>query len=118
MERSESLETMKSYHTYKAREPVLWRGDKLTRFSSVVSGVASLTKSMEDGRTQVVGLLLPSDFLGRPGRDTVAHDVTAATDITLCCFQKKPFEKLLSELKLFEGMGNKWQLNQRYALLV
>jgi CRP-like cAMP-binding protein len=37
--------------------------------ASVVSGMAGLTQQLEDGRTQMVGLLLPSDFLGRPGRD-------------------------------------------------
>jgi CRP/FNR family transcriptional regulator len=32
---------------------------------------------MEDGRRQMVGLLLPSDFLGRPGRAVAPYDVTA-----------------------------------------
>ena len=35
--------------------------------ASVVQGIASLSQTMEDGRTQMVGLLLPSDFIGRPG---------------------------------------------------
>lgn len=63
--------------------------------ASVVSGVASLTQTMEDGRTQMVGLLLPSDFLGRPGREVAAYDVTAVSDLTLCCFRRKPFEQML-----------------------
>jgi CRP/FNR family transcriptional regulator len=50
---------------------------------------------MEDGRRQMVGLLLPSDFLGRPGRTFAPYDVTATTDLTLCCFKKKPFEGLM-----------------------
>jgi len=62
-----------------------------------VSGVASLTQTMEDGRTQMVGLLLPSDFIGRPDRDLAAYDVVATTDIVMCCFRKKPFEKLIGE---------------------
>jgi CRP/FNR family transcriptional regulator len=51
---------------------------------------------MEDGRRQMVGLLLPSDFVGRPGRQTAAYDVTATTDLVMCCFRKKPFEELMS----------------------
>jgi len=43
----------------------------------------------------MVGLLLPSDFVGRPGRDGVVYDVQATTDVTLCCFQRKPFEELM-----------------------
>lgn len=62
---------------------------------SVVQGVASLTQAMEDGRTQMVGLLLPSDFVGRPGRESAAYDVVATTDLVMCCFRKKPFEDMM-----------------------
>lgn len=50
---------------------------------------------MEDGRRQMVGLLLPSDFVGRPGRDTAIYDVTATTDVMMCCFRKSPFEQMM-----------------------
>lgn len=89
------LEAMKSYKTIKAGEQILWRGDALEFVASVVEGVATLSKTMEDGRTQMMGLLLPSDFIGRPGRKAIGFDVVAATDVTLCCFQRKPFEQLI-----------------------
>lgn len=91
----EQLEQIKSYKTFAAGDPILWRGDDLTYVASVVEGVATLSKTMEDGRIQMVGLLMPSDFIGRPDRQTIDFDVVAATDLTLCCFQRKPFEKLL-----------------------
>lgn len=93
----ELLNEIKQYRSFEAGQSIALQGEKNDFVASVVVGVATLTSSLEDGRTQVVGLLLPSDFLGRPGRETVAHDVTATTDVTLCCFQKKPFEKLLAE---------------------
>lgn len=62
---------------------------------SVVSGIATLTQAMEDGRTQMVGLLLPSDFVGRPGRDAAAYNVVATTDMVMCCFRRRPFEQLM-----------------------
>ncbi|MBT8460514.1 MAG: Crp/Fnr family transcriptional regulator [Boseongicola sp.] len=89
------LDSVKFYKTYQAGQTIALRGDPLEVLSSVVTGTATLSQSMEDGRTQIVGLLLPSDFIGRPGRDTVAHDVTAVTEVTLCCFRRKPFEDLL-----------------------
>lgn len=92
------LEKIKSYVTFKAGEPIVWRGDDLTHFASVVAGIASLSRTLEDGRTQMVGLLLPSDFIGRPGREMVEFDVTAVTDVTLCQFQRRPFEKLVEEV--------------------
>ncbi|KIN60558.1 Transcriptional activator protein FnrL [Sulfitobacter noctilucae] len=89
------LEHMKSYKTFAAGETILWRGDELAFVGSVVQGVASLSKTLEDGRTQMVGLLLPSDFIGRPGRQQIEFDVTATTEVTLCCFERKPFEQLI-----------------------
>ncbi len=44
----------------------------------------------------MVGLLLPSDFVGRPGRDGAAYNVVATTDVVMCCFRKKPFEDLMA----------------------
>ncbi len=90
------MEQIKSYKTFAAGDPILWRGDDLTYVASVVRGVATLSKTMEDGRIQMVGLLMPSDFIGRPNRKTIEFDVVAATEVTLCCFQRVPFERLLA----------------------
>ena len=83
----EELERIKYYRTYEAGQPVVWSGDHMDFVASVVTGIATLTQTMEDGRTQMVGLLLPSDFVGRPGRDRAPYNVTATTDLLLCCFQ-------------------------------
>ncbi|MFN7001703.1 MAG: cyclic nucleotide-binding domain-containing protein, partial [Elioraea tepidiphila] len=74
----------------------IWAGDRMEFVGSVVTGIATLTQTMEDGRRQMVGLLLPSDFVGRPGRPVAAFDVTATTDLVMCCFRKKPFEDLMA----------------------
>lgn len=86
---------MKSYRSYAPGEVILWRGEALDFVASLVAGVASLSKTLEDGRTQMVGLLLPSDFIGRPGRARVDFDVTATTEVTLCRFERGPFEQLI-----------------------
>ncbi len=93
----ERLEEIKYYRSYEAGRPVVWAGDQMDFVASVVTGIATLSQTLEDGRTQMVGLLLPSDFLGRPGRAMAPYDVTANSDLTLCCFRRKPFEKLMSE---------------------
>jgi CRP/FNR family transcriptional regulator len=89
------LEQMKYYRSFQAGQTVIWSGDRMDFVASVISGIATLTQTMEDGRRQMVGLLLPSDFVGRPGRSTAAYDVTATTDLVMCCFRKKPFEDLI-----------------------
>jgi CRP/FNR family transcriptional regulator, anaerobic regulatory protein len=89
------LEQIKYYRSYQAGQTVIWSGDRMDFVASVVTGIATLTQTMEDGRRQMVGLLLPSDFVGRPGRGTAAYDVTATTDLVMCCFRKKPFEEMM-----------------------
>ena len=89
------LEGVKYYRSFQAGQPIIWAADRMDFVASVVTGVATLTQTMEDGRTQMVGLLLPSDFLGRPGRENATYTVTATTDVLLCCFRRKPFEAIM-----------------------
>ena len=91
------LEAMKYYRSFQAGQTVVWSGDRMDFVASVVTGIATLTRTMEDGRRQMVGLLLPSDFVGRPGRSVAAYNVTAVTDLVMCCFRKKPFEEMMAE---------------------
>ena len=92
----EELDAIKYYRSYEAGQPIVWSGDRMDFVASVVTGVASLSQAMEDGRTQMVGLLLPSDFLGRPGREAAPYDVVAVSNLTLCCFRRKPFETMMA----------------------
>ncbi len=91
------LDKTKYYRSYEAGQTIIWAGDMMEFVGSVVTGVASLSQTMEDGRRQMVGLLLPSDFVGRPGRSTATYDVVAVTDLVMCCFRKKPFEDMMAK---------------------
>jgi CRP/FNR family transcriptional regulator len=92
----ERLEQIKYYRNFEAGQTIMWAGDEMAFVASVVRGVATLSQTLQDGRTQMVGLLLPSDFMGRPGRKTSPYDVTAVSNVTLCCFRRRPFEQLLA----------------------
>lgn len=89
------LEGIKFYRNYEAGQTIVWAGDDMGFVASVVRGTATLSKTLDDGRRQMVGLLLPSDFVGRPGRSLAPFDVVAVNDLTLCCFRRKPFEALM-----------------------
>jgi CRP/FNR family transcriptional regulator, anaerobic regulatory protein len=78
-----------------AGEPILTHLDSSISFASIVSGVVKLTKSLQDGRTQIVGLQFASDFIGRPFQNEANYDAEAATDVQLCSFERAAFEKLL-----------------------
>ena len=93
----EQLDQIKYYRSFEAGRTLIWAGDRMDFVGSVVSGIAMLTQTLEDGRTQMVGLLLPSDFVGRPGRDQAAYNVVAVSDVVMCCFRKHPFEDMMEE---------------------
>jgi len=65
--------------------------------ATILSGVVKLSKSLPDGRQQIVGLLFPSDFLGRPFKATSPYAAEAATEVHLCCYSRSHFERLLAE---------------------
>ncbi|TDL79662.1 Crp/Fnr family transcriptional regulator [Palleronia sediminis] len=92
-----ALEAAKSYRSFAAGEPLAVSGEALTHFSSIVSGCASMSRTLEDGRRQTVGLLLPSDFIGRPGRATAAYDVVALSDTVVCRFERRTFDGLVRD---------------------
>lgn len=92
------LERIKFYRSFEPGQGIVWGGDRMDFVASVVTGVATLTQTLEDGRTQMVGLLLPSDFLGRPGRDRAAYNAVATTKVVLCCFRRRPFDDMMRRM--------------------
>ncbi|UPG74010.1 Crp/Fnr family transcriptional regulator [Roseomonas gilardii subsp. gilardii] len=63
--------------------------------ANLLSGVLKLSAATADGREQIVGLLYPADFVGRPFAESAEHSITALTDAELCVFPRKPFEETL-----------------------
>lgn len=98
----DELNRIKFYRSYQPGETIAWAGERMTSVGSVVEGVAMLSSTLADGRRQMVGLLLPSDFLGRPGRERSAYDVVAVTNITFCLFQRAEFERLVARTPQLE----------------
>lgn len=89
------LESIKTYVTIPKGGSIARAGEPLSHLSSVVFGCATVTKTLVDGRRQMVGLMLPSDFIGRPGRSKLTFDIDAASDVTLCRFERKAFENIV-----------------------
>ena len=65
--------------------------------ATVLSGVIKLSKTLSDGRQQIVALLFPGDFLGRPFRAEFPYTAESATEVQLCCFGRAYFEGFMQE---------------------
>ena len=91
------LDAIKFYRTYEPGQTIVAEGDRTAALGSLVYGVVALHKTLEDGRRQMVGLLFPSDFIGRPLRPIAHYDAVAVTEVRMCLFHRSQFEKILSE---------------------
>lgn len=69
--------------------------DRARSFAILVSGVVKLINVQPDGRSQIVGLQFPSDFIGRPFERGTGLIAEAATDVEVCCFSGAAFENLM-----------------------
>jgi CRP/FNR family transcriptional regulator len=100
-------------------------GEERPGVGTVLSGVAKLSRGLEDGRAQIVGLLFASDFLGQAsGAPRPApHTVEAATDLELCAFEAEPFAAVVQDhpellRKLLERTSNELDAARDWMLLL
>ena len=86
-------------HKHKAGEGQELVGDaeQIEVYSNVLAGVVKLTKTLSDGRQQIVGLQFAPDFLGRPFRTESAINAEAATEVSLCSFPKAAMDRMMKE---------------------
>lgn len=82
---------------YKSGDLILSGDDKVTFIAGVVSGIVKMSKIFSDGRQQIIGLLFPSDSLGRTFGAHNPYFAEAASDVELCCFEKSSFEGMLED---------------------
>jgi len=83
--------------TLAAGETLLWEGDEAITVGNVLSGMLKLSTVTGDGREQIVGVVYPSDFIGRPFGKESPHSVTALTDASLCVFGRTAFDRFARE---------------------
>lgn len=84
-------------HKAEAGRELMSDVGSVDRFSNVLSGVVKLTKTLSDGRQQIVGLQFAPDFLGRPFQAESTLTAEAATDVELCSFPRQALERMMKE---------------------
>ena len=77
--------------------------ERVESYSNVLSGVVKLTKTLPDGRQQIVGLQFAPDFLGRPFREESTIGASAATTVSLCSFPRSTVERMMREQPQLEN---------------
>ena len=88
---------MMRHRYFVAGDQIIHQDDVSELFAVVVSGTIKLTRTLPDGREQIVALLAEADCLGDLfGRES--HETAeCVTDVVLCCFPRDRFKALLAE---------------------
>lgn len=107
----------------RAGKQLLWEGDEAVLVGNVVEGVLKLSSHTADGKTQILGLAYPSDFLGRPYGVITPYGVEALTDAVVCVFRRQDFERFALahprlEHKLLERTLRELDRTRRWMLLL
>ncbi len=89
-------------HRAGSGQELVGDAESVDSYSNVLSGVVKLTKTLSDGRQQIVGLQFAPDFLGRPFRDESAINAEAATDVALCSFPRAALERMMKSSRDLE----------------
>ena len=80
-----------------AGESLVWEGEQSVLVANVIEGMLKLSTGTEDGREQIVGVVYPSDFVGRPFGAQTEHSITALTDAHVCVFGRADFDRFAAE---------------------
>ena len=76
----------------KRGQTMTWQGDESVIVGNVIDGVFKLSASTMDGREQTLGIMFPSDFIGRPFGPKSNHSIVALTDAKVCTFMRAAFD--------------------------
>ena len=88
----QALSAMGRRRTLGAGESLIWEGDDSMLVGNVIEGVLTLSTGTSGGREQIVGVVYPPDFIGRPFGGTSGHTVTALTEARVCVFSRGDFD--------------------------
>ncbi len=90
---------------FKDGEVLVDRGDVLIdegaehkRLYTVLDGVLIRSRTLDDGRRQIVNFMFPGDLVGLQGAfdEPSSHTIEALVDARLCRFRRKDFADLIS----------------------
>jgi len=100
-----------------AGESLIWEGEESLLVANVIEGVLKLSTGTEDGREQIVGVVYPADFIGRP------FGVTALTAAQVCVFSRRDFDRFAArhpalEHKLLERTLAELDRTRKWMLLL
>ena len=118
-----ALEALAEDVHFAERETITLQGDATDAVYTVTEGCIRLYKLLPDGRRQVVGFLLPGDFMGLALSDRYAFCADAVEPVAACRFGRGAFTALLDRKphllwRLHEAATHELSLAQDHMVLL
>ena len=118
-----SLEAIAQDAHYDEKKTILLEGDAADAVYNITQGTVRLYKLLPDGRRQIVGFLLPGDFMGLALSDRYPFSADAVEPVAACRFARGVFSSLVDEKphllrRLHEAATHELSLAQDHMLLL
>ncbi|MGQ7791552.1 Crp/Fnr family transcriptional regulator [Faunimonas sp. B44] len=117
------LNAMAQRRRYGAGDTIFHEEESLSFVANIITGVVKLSKTLADGRQQLVGVQFPGDFLGRVFRPRTGFRAEAATAVELCTFPRGSFERMVAsshelETRLFRDTLDELDAAREWMVLL
>jgi CRP/FNR family transcriptional regulator, anaerobic regulatory protein len=93
----DELEALARPTTFPARQQIVVQGAPVTSVYNITEGVVRLSRVLSDGRRQIIGFLLPGDFLGVTLADASTCTADALTRVQACQFDRVQFSRFMAQ---------------------
>lgn len=103
-EARQGLAAVARVRTIKAGEIVIDDGEDPKQIGYILDGNLAMTKALPDGRSHIIGLLVPTDMYGRVFDGASSYRVEALTDTKVFCIDRGPFEAILRKVPEIERL--------------
>ena len=119
----DELEALARPSVYPARKELAEQGAPVTFVYNITAGVVRLSRLLQDGRRQIVGFLLPGDFLGLTLADNSAYTADTLTPVQACQFERAQFSRFMAQQpallrRLYTLVGRELDMAQEHMSLL
>lgn len=91
----DALNAISEKAAFAAKETLFLQGDAADAVYNVTSGMLRLYKLLPDGRRQIVGFLLPGDFVGLSLSERYGFSADAIDRVSACRFDRMAFVRFV-----------------------
>jgi CRP/FNR family transcriptional regulator len=117
----EALAALARETRYGAGETLAEQGEPADALWNLTDGMVRMTRTLPDGRRQILGFLMPGDFLGLSLQSHYSFSAEAIGAVRTCRFDAKRFEALLRTFphllrRLLDAASHELGLSQEHIV--